>query len=203
MTIQIFKSLPKDVTVACSGGVDSVVLAHFLQKSGKNVHLAYYQHPDDNLNEFEFVKEFYTKYNFSSLNVSNNVCVAKGKLSKEEWWRQNRLEFFSKLSTPTPVCTGHHLDDAIEWYLMTALSGEAHYMNYSNSLTCKPFLCIRKDDLIEYAVNEKLEWFTDETNFDVTFNKRNFVRSMIKPQALVYNPGLYTTIKNQLIKKNR
>lgn len=203
MTIKIFKSLPKEVYVACSGGVDSVALALYLKNAGKDVHLVYYYHPEDSNAEaeFEWLVAFSKEYRFKELHYTKEVFVSREGGSREMWWRENRLRWFDTFGV---VLTGHHLDDAVEWYLMTTFTGEPHYMKYASKNTLKPFLLNKKADIVDWVKQKhpELTWYTDATNNDAHFNRRNYVRKYIIPNALQVNPGLYKTIKNKLIEKN-
>lgn len=199
--LQIFRSLPKDVLIACSGGVDSVALALFLKDSGKNVTLAHYQHPEDEQvkNELNFVEDFANNFNFPLI-TSDRVWYTK-ETSREEWWRLNRLHFFSKFNQR--VLTGHHLDDAVEWYLHTAFMGEPHYMCYESENTLKPFILQRKQNLTEWMFENypNVKYIKDMTNFDPNFSTRNWIRNRVIDQILPIAPGLYTSVKNKIIKK--
>ena len=42
--IRIIGKLPATVTVACSGGIDSMTVVDFLLKGRRRVHLAYFDH---------------------------------------------------------------------------------------------------------------------------------------------------------------
>jgi tRNA(Ile)-lysidine synthase TilS/MesJ len=203
MKLQIFKSLQKEVWVACSGGLDSVTLSLFLKDSGKEVNLVYYKHPFDDLAEIEaeWLEKFSKAYSFKSLTISDKVTFEMKK-PNEKLWRVNRFSFFSTFNTP--ILTGHHLDDAVEWYVMTSLNGNGCFMPYETDLTMKPFLLQKKADLKEwlYTHYPNLAYLEDGTNLDPSYCKRNFVRNKMVPLALEYNPGLYTTIKNKLISLN-
>lgn len=199
--LQIFRSLPKQVFVACSGGVDSVALALFLKNSGKTVVLLYYQHPDDDLalEEKKFVANFAKQFNFSLI-TSNHVEYEK-TTSREEWWRLNRLYFFSQFNEK--ILTGHHLDDALEWYLHTAFMGEPHYMKYESETTRKPFLLEKKKDIEQWMFENypEVEYVIDKTNFDPLFSTRNWIRNKVIQEILPIAPGLYTSVANKIREK--
>ena len=204
MSLQLFRKLPKEVFVACSGGVDSVALSLFLKDTGRDVTLVHYNHPDDPLAEKEeaFVRNLKDQYGFSGM-ISSWNKISERKGSREAWWRENRQSFFRSLGKP--VLTGHHLDDAVEWYVMTSLLGEGHYMKYDTGFTLKPFLTQNKESIIRWMRKHhpEVEWIDDPTNHQPGFSKRNFVRLKLIPELLKFNPGLFTTVKNNLIKKNK
>lgn len=204
MSLQLFRKLPKEVFVACSGGVDSVALSLFLRDTGRSVTLVHYNHPDDPLadKEEEFVRSLKDQFGFSGM-ISSWNKISERTSSREAWWRDNRLAFFRSLNTP--VLTGHHLDDAVEWYVMTCLVGEGHYMKYDTGFSLKPFLTQNKETIIKWMCKNypDVGWIEDPTNKEDSFNKRNYVRLKLMPELLKVNPGLFTTVKNNLIKKNK
>lgn len=202
--LQIFRSLPINVCVACSGGVDSVSLALYLKSTNRNVSLVYYEHPDDPQAklEKEWLIDFQKRYEFVDSPIFSSKVYHEKKSSREMWWRENRLEFFKSLNRT--ILTGHHLDDAVEWYLMTSLTGEGHYMKYEDGFLAKPFLLQSKKSLVSWVEENHgdLDYIEDETNFDPQFSKRNYVRNELIPKVLEFNPGFYSTIRNKLIQKN-
>ena len=195
--IKLYKSLPKELYVACSGGVDSVALALFLKASGRKVNLVHYNHPDDPFAETEeqFVSELLSKYNFDGKISSFHAPIPRDGLSKEVWWRENRLAFFRSIGKP--ILTGHHLDDALEWYLLSLIkTGNGYLMQYESECTLKPLLMTRKVDLIRRITNTYPEqtWLDDPTNDDPEFNDRNFLRINVLPGILRLNPGFHKKI---------
>ena len=56
--IRILGKIPKNVTVACSGGVDSMAVVNFLLEGRRNVNLAYFNHDTQHSRKAqEFVEE--------------------------------------------------------------------------------------------------------------------------------------------------
>ena len=210
--IKLYQSLPKEVYVACSGGVDSVALALFLKASGRKVTLVHYNHPDDPLaaKEEQYVSDLLSKFGFDGKISSFDAPIAReeiryffdgGKrasLSKEVFWRENRLAFFRSIGKP--ILTGHHLDDALEWYVLTMIkTGQGQFMKYESECTLKPFLLMKKEELVEWMQTKYpgVEWLEDPSNTDPDFNDRNFLRVNVIPGILHLNQGLYKTIKNK------
>ena len=197
--MNLLKSLPISVGVAFSGGIDSVVLVHRLKSLGKSVTLYYYDHgPEAVPDELEFVKQFADDNNFELKIETQNGFTPEGR-SKEDYWSELRNTWFKKQSTV--VCTGHHLDDAAEWYMMTALQGTGGYiMDYQNENIHRPLLTIRKWQIEQYATTHNLEYFSDKTNFDCS-NLRSQVRTRLMPEIEVISPGIFKAVKNRIIAK--
>lgn len=194
MTVSFIRTLPHTVYVAFSGGVDSVVVAHKLISQRRDVTLAFYHHGNEFADQEEsFVDSFAKDFNVP---VIKGRCQERCVGSKEKFWRDSRYEFFRKIQGC--VATGHNLDDAVEWYMMTAIRGEPHYMEYRHANVVRPLLLTRKSSILEYANKENLKWLEDPSNSDTSFTARNKVRHEILPACFEINPGLHTTIANQL-----
>lgn len=195
--LQVLRTLPKSlVTVAYSGGVDSGALFHFLRLRGTPIQLAHmvHQNSDTSLRELEFVQSQANKYSIP-LVVRHQESHNSDK-SREESWRDARLAFFREFDI---VVTGHTLDDAVEWYLYTAINGDGKLMPAQTRNVLKPFLHQRKSDLLEFMTENSLEWIEDPSNQLPQFAKRNYVRNVLMPSALEVNPGLYNMIRRRII----
>lgn len=196
--MQVIRTLPDRVAVAVSGGVDSLVTLHWLQKR-RNVFAVHYIHDSEYaVQEHKFVETFCRAHGIELVCETQDPSSRQG-LSQEEYWRRGRYEFFKKFDVP--VCTGHTLDDAVEWYLFTAFNGEGRYMEYRHANVIRPFITTRKNVLVEYAAVNSLDWLDDLTNQDPNFAARNRIRHCILPEALKVNPGLYNMVKRRLVEK--
>lgn len=198
--MHVFRSLPKTVFVAVSGGVDSMVLLHFLMEKGHTVLPTHYIHNSEYADkEFEFV---YNECTALGLTLSANPDLAEQrdpKNSQEEQWRKDRYKYFKEINGT--VCTGHTYNDLVEWYLFTSLHGEGRYMEYSHANVVRPFILTRKEEILEYAYKHKILYLEDPSNADVEFAARNRIRHNILPEALKVNPGLYTTVRKKFEQK--
>ena len=196
--MHVIKTLPSKIAVAVSGGIDSIVTLHWLNKR-RDVLAVHYIHDSEYANEeFEFVKKLCTDIGVDLLSQQQPITDRKN-LSQEEYWRNGRYEFFKGI--PLPVCTGHTLDDAVESYLFTAMHGQGKYMEYSHANVVRPFITTRKSELVEYASKNKLSFLEDPSNSDINFAARNRIRHCIIPEALKINPGLHNMVKRRIIEK--
>ena len=193
------KSVPDQVYVACSGGIDSVAVAHILSQ-WKDVTLCHFGHADHASDQERHVVENLAKDLGIPLIISNS-SLAYPSSNREASWREDRYKWFTSL--PGPVATGHTLDDAVEWYLMTCLRGRGEYMPYCHGNVIRPFLLTRKSELVDHVRKNNLVWWEDPTNNDPDFGVRARVRNKILPEALICQPGLYNTVKTRLQEKIR
>jgi tRNA(Ile)-lysidine synthetase-like protein len=193
------ESVPENVYVACSGGVDSVATAAILSE-WKNVTLLHYSHLDHaHTYELDKVNDLSHKLGIKLITSYQSEKDQEG--NKEEQWRDARYRWFH--SFDSTIATGHTLDDAVEWYLMTCLRGRGEYMPHRNRNVFRPFLLTEKHRLVEYCKHRNLDWWEDPGNHDIEFSLRSRVRNRLIPEALLCEPGLKNVVKRRLSKKIR
>jgi len=195
--IRIIGKIPHNLTVACSGGIDSMAVVHFLLQGKKKVNLAYFNHDTQHSHK---AQEFVEKYaNDNKLNlVIGSVKGRKGKRSLEEFWRDERYDFLQRTSGDY-IITCHHLDDCVETWLMSSFHGQGKLIPFRrNENIYRPFLMTTKLSIKKYVENKKIEWSEDPSNQKTNF-MRNHVRKNVMPQVLIVNPGIRTTIRKKLI----
>lgn len=194
--IKLLFPLPKQVTVAFSGGVDSVAVVDFLSKK-HDVTCAFYHHGTENSERaLKFVSQFCTDRNLPMFLGVLNHDKPKD-MSYEEFWREERYQY---LSTLGPVITAHHLDDCVETYLWSAMHGKPKVPKLIRGNVIRPFLTTPKRELIEWCERKNLSWCEDLSNEDERYT-RNYIRKNLVPHAMHVNPGLYKTVK-KFIEKN-
>jgi tRNA(Ile)-lysidine synthase len=189
--LKLLFPLPKQVTVAFSGGVDSVAAADFLSKK-HDVTCAFFHHGTENSdNAYKFVSKFCTERNLPLL-----VCFLQSQkpkeLSMEEFWREERYRFFKGLNST--VVTAHHLDDCVETYIWSSLHGKPKVPHLYRGNIMRPFLTTPKSEFINWCERKGLEWCEDTSNQDTKY-MRNYIRKELMPHALHVNPGLHKTVK--------
>jgi len=195
--IRIIKKIPHKVTIACSGGIDSMAFTHFLLQGKKQVELAYFNHDTAFARKSEdFVRE-YAKQNNLKLHVGR-VKGRKEKRSLEEFWRDERYSFLQNLDSDF-IITCHHLDDCVETWLMSAFHGQCKLIPYQrNENIFRPFLMTSKRSIKQYVKSKQVEWVEDPSN-QLTNFARNRVRHRIMPEVLHINKGIRNTIRKKLL----
>ena len=130
------------------------------------------------------------------------ICVDSIKSDKpidqswEEWWRNQRYEFLLSLAGTEPIVTAHHLDDACEWWLQSALHGEAKLIPPKNGRIIRPFLATPKQELQDWCHRRGIYYLDDPSNETTRFD-RGIIRNKMIPLALQINPGLATVIRKK------
>jgi len=193
--IAIQGKLPREVTVAFSGGVDSVAIVDFL-KNNHTVNLVFINHGTETSSIAETFVTTYAENNDLALHVfSINTTVPIG-VSQEEHWRNERYSIFH--SFDTPVITGHHLDDCVEQWLFSSLHGKGNIIPYANRNVIRPFRLNKKEEFIRWCNKRDVNWVEDKSNQDTKY-MRNFIRHEILPRALLVNPGLHKVVRKKIL----
>ena len=191
-----FVSLPasskkiKSMTVALSGGMDSVVLLHLLHQLQKAHHFtlkASHVHHGLSQNADKWVKfceKLCAKLSIS-LDVNYIQLPKKRSLGIEGEARQLRYEKLLQTKTDL-VVLAHHEDDQAETFLLQlmrgagvkGLSSMAHFDDRRR--LWRPLLNTSRIDIESYAKKHKLKWIEDESNLNIDFD-RNFLRVKVFP----------------------
>jgi len=195
--IRIIGKIPPTVTVACSGGIDSMVVTDFLLQGRRNVNLAYFNHDTQHSHKAQEFVENYAEVNNLKLFIGR-VQGRKGKRSLEEFWRDERYAFLQRTGSDYTI-TCHHLDDCVETWLMSSFHGQSKLIPFQrNHNIFRPFLMTSKKTIKEYAQKKGIYWCEDPSNQKTNF-MRNHVRHKVMPQVLVVNPGIRNMIRKKLI----
>ena len=180
----------KSMTVALSGGVDSVVLLHLLHQLQKTHHFtlkASHVHHGLSKNADKWVKfceKLCTKLSVP-LDVHYIKLPQKKSLGIEGEARRLRYEKLFQSKTDL-VVLAHHEDDQAETFLLQlirgagvkGLSSMAHFDD--SRRLWRPLLNASRIDIESYAKKHKLKWIEDESNQNIDFD-RNFIRSKVLP----------------------
>ncbi len=176
----------KRITVALSGGVDSVVLLH-LFKDHPGVS-AVHVHHGLSPNADRWAKFCLRLCKAWSIPLTvRRVKIAKSGKGLEAAARQARYAAF-KRDQGDLIVLGHHLDDQAETVLMNLLrgagmrgaSGMQPLARFDGKLFARPLLEVSRQAIVEHARLHQLEWIEDESNADEAL-MRNFVRRRLGP----------------------
>jgi tRNA(Ile)-lysidine synthase len=198
------------LTVAVSGGLDSVVLVKLLHDAGYTFTIA---HCHFGLRGWEsdrdalFVQQLAAAYNAAFLinHFDTKAFALEQKLSIQEAARKLRYDWFAHIINKqlpntsnsetaqesqkekvhsSYLLTAHHMDDNIETVLMNFFKGTGisgiRGMLSKKGHVVRPLLFARRNELELFAKEKALPWVEDSSNKDTKYT-RNFFRHEVVP----------------------
>jgi tRNA(Ile)-lysidine synthase len=152
----------------------------------------------------ERVSKFCNTFNLKLVTGSLDDFPAGSSTSTEDSLRNARLSFFGSIPNNPSIVLAHHLDDAVESYLMNCLVGTPEYIpipersEWESFTVHRPFLKNRKKVFINWIKKNNLEKFIvhDETNQDYSF-RRNHIRNVVIPSIEKTYEGLPKVVKKK------
>jgi tRNA(Ile)-lysidine synthase len=197
------------VLIACSGGLDSTVLAYLFHASNIKFSLA---HCNFNLRGKESDKdEIFVKNLGSYLNTPvytthfNTVAYnEKKRISIQMAARELRYDWFEKIKKKHHInytLTGHHKDDVLETFLInftrgTGLDGLTGIPEVNGKIL-RPLLPFTRKEIQEYAEKNSLVWREDESNSSTKYI-RNKIRHDVVPILKSLNPNFFKSFDSTL-----
>ncbi len=173
--------------IAVSGGIDSVVLLHYLQKlPDLQLIVAHVDHGirHNSSKDATFVANLAQQYGL----MYEEIRYELGARSSEDKARQARYEFLHKIRQKhqaQAVITAHHANDVVETMMINLMRGTGWRGLCSLKNThdlVRPLLSFKKADIIKYAQQHNLKWKEDSTNEDDKY-LRNRIRKYLLPRA--------------------
>ena len=189
------------ILVACSGGLDSIVLLHLLQKIGLTLGVAHCNfklrgdHSDADLSFVEtiagnlgvpvFTTVFDTKRYAKTQGVSTQVAA-----------RELRYEWFystARANGYDRIATGHHADDDLETFFInlsrvTGLRGLTGICSNTEQLI-RPLLPFSRAQIMQFAKKEGLFWREDSSN-----STRDYLRNKLRLDVIPAFKGVNKTV---------
>jgi tRNA(Ile)-lysidine synthase len=198
--LRLFNKIPDSVSIACSGGPDSMAVVDFLSRTNRDITIAHFDHGTEHASDArKFVESFCRERDLKlSIGDIGSRTPEKGR-SLEDWWREQRYSFFDKIKGP--IITAHNLDDAIEWWIFTSLRGNSRVMPYRNGKIIKPFILTRKSEMMNWCKSKEVDFVIDPSNTGDRF-ARSYIRKNMIHHALNINPGLYKVISKKIVSEN-
>ena len=196
-----FRSLP--ITVAFSGGMDSMVLLHLLvalrerdllsQLKAVHVHHGLSDFADRWANFCQTVcQRWQVPLSLAKVSVPENMG---GGI--EQAARQCRYQVFEQqVHSGGCLVMGHHQDDQAETLLLRlfrgtgleGLQGMPQQRKLGQGELLRPLLSVPRQQIEDYARYHQLKWVEDESNQDQRFS-RNFLRQGVIPEIERRWPG--------------
>lgn len=198
-----------NLLIAISGGVDSVVLVHLCHQFGLDISLA---HCNFNLRGKEsdgdeaFVMQLADSLNIEAFSERFNteVYANEYKMSIQMAAREMRYLWFDELAEQLEfdyILTAHHADDNLETFLInfsrgTGLDGLTGIPEINNRFV-RPLLPFSREQIVDYAKANKLEWRVDSSNASTKY-LRNKLRHEVIPILKEINPSLLQSFQSTI-----
>lgn len=197
------------VLVALSGGVDSVVLATLMLRSGYTfsvAHCNFHLRGEESNRDERFVRSWAEK-NKIKLFVSEfdtyEYMQQKG-ISLEMAARELRYSMFKNLMTSqgfSLLATAHHADDSAETFFINLLRGTGiaglHGILPKHDNIVRPLLFATRKEIFDFAKANNIPFVEDSTNEDTQF-LRNKIRHRLFPLLKDLCPNFDTVIKKDI-----
>ncbi|MCE7066693.1 tRNA lysidine(34) synthetase TilS [Dyadobacter sp. CY326] len=187
-----------------SGGVDSIVMLHLFHKMGfpaAVAHCNFGLRGEESEGDERFVEELSAIYGFPFYSKSFGIkaFAKQNGVSTQMAARTLRYEWFEALRSEHGhhwIVTAHHASDSFETVLLNLVRGTGlaglHGISGINGHLLRPMLLAGKDDILDYANQNKLQWREDRSNATDDY-KRNLVRHKVIPVLKQLNPSLEAT----------
>ena len=192
------------VLASVSGGVDSMVLLHVLNRIKDELdleigvaHLDHCIRGEESRKDARFVREQAEElgldFFFRRVNVGE---VTKEKsLSEEAAARKVRYRFLREIADDQDfdfVALGHNEDDQVETILMHLLRGAGidglGGMEPRRGRFVRPLLSCDGENILNYAEREGVSYRVDRTNYDTSYLRNHLRHELIPSLQKQYNP---------------
>lgn len=188
----------KKIVLALSGGIDSIVLLHYLHTHYQNsIRVIHCNH---HISKYSAQWEKFCANLCQSLNIdysSVNIFLKKPNNIEENARKQRYYMLSSNLQTNEILCTAHHQNDQAETLLLQLFRGSGvaglasmpKLKTFAKGMHYRPLLNIEKSKITQYAKYHNLSWVEDDSNTNTNF-RRNFLRLNIFPELETICPNL-------------
>ena len=196
----------KKSLIACSGGVDSVVLTHLIKNLNLEIALAHCNFSlrgEESDGDEQFVVALAENLDVPifSETFDTHKYADEQKVSTQMAARTLRYNWFEEILSNFSydyLLTAHHLDDDLETFFInlsrgTGLNGLTGIPK-KNQKVVRPLLNFSREEIVDYAEANKLKWREDSTNQKTDY-LRNKLRLEVIPQFKETNENLLKNFK--------
>lgn len=187
--------------LACSGGRDSMSLAHFFLQTGQNFALAHCNfqlRAAESDGDEQFIATYANEQHIPFFHVSfETAAYAKAhKISIQEAARQLRYDWLESIRKENAfhyVITAHHANDNLETVLMNFTKGcglkGLSGITPINQHILRPLLQVPRKEIDAY-IHANHILFRDDASNEKEVYTRNFIRKSIIPNVEKINPAI-------------
>ena len=196
----------KKLLLAVSVGLDSMVLVHLMQQLNYEIvvlHCNFQLRGLESFGDQQFVQE-YSNMNaipFVFTQFDTEAFATDFKVSTQVAARELRYSWFYEqieIQNADYILTAHHADDNLETFIInlsrgTGLDGLIG-IPAQNEKVIRPLLSFSRQEIVEYAVANKLEWREDSSNASDKY-LRNKIRHHLIPILKELNPTFISSFE--------
>lgn len=188
------------VLVGCSGGIDSMVLLHFLNsKKGElgislaAVHVDHMLRGEESHQDRLFTEAIATEWKIECFSRAIPIPAIWKEAggNKQQLCRSERYAYFlevMELTGAVKFATAHHADDQLETILMSGMRGSLQDGSFGmqasrpfgSGFLIRPQLAVTKDQVAAYAELHRISYREDSSNQEAAYT-RNRLRQRILP----------------------
>lgn len=196
--------------LACSGGIDSMVLATLLQRMHLQVeilHCNFNLRGEESKRDEDFVRAFAQSTGIPCHVQSFDTEAEVKKMGKgvQEVARMLRYEWFYKVmesrqqaNKNTYLLTAHHADDQVETIAMNFFRGTGiagmHGMQVKAGSLIRPLLFANRAEIYAFAESNAIAWVDDSSNI-----KDNYTRNHFRHHVLPAVEKIFPEVRQNLL----
>ncbi|MEM7084532.1 MAG: tRNA lysidine(34) synthetase TilS [Bacteroidota bacterium] len=196
--------------IACSGGLDSVVLTHLLHKLNFSLALAHCNFSlrgSESDGDATFVQEWAAQLAipFYLEEFDTEAFASEHRLSTQMAARKLRYDWFEVILNEIKfdyLLTAHHADDDLETFLInlsrgTGLKGLTGIRAVHNKVV-RPLLPFSRMEILNYAKSNELYWREDSSN-----GKSDYLRNNLRLNVVPHYKDSVKGLLSQFIKTQK
>jgi tRNA(Ile)-lysidine synthase len=200
--------------IAVSGGPDSIALLHWLWQNRNRwsltlraVHVNHQFRGTEADADQEYVEQICQEWAIpcSSKKINVPLYAKEHQLSKQVAARECRYRYFEQVAKELDfhkLALAHHSDDQVETVLMrfvrgaglAGLSGIPTARETEAFRIIRPFMTLRKAQIVSYCLRQQLSPRIDQSNLSEDYT-RNQIRHNLVPRLLELNPQLHGVVQ--------
>lgn len=191
------------VFLACSAGIDSMVLLYILSSENIPVHVLHanfklrgVDSDSDALFLAEHCKQYGIPFTVKIIDVASQM--KNNQQSIQQLARDLRYNWFEECLTASPkslLCTAHHANDSIEQLWIRLLSSGSllacQGIPAKRNRIRRPMIDWSKDEILKFAMQHSISWRDDASNTQTKYT-RNAIRLDLIPVMEKIDPRAKT-----------